>query len=224
MTAGLPNISSENGFINRLRRGVGHVSLFFLTLWAFLAKNGNCTIDGFWASFVTCGLRLKWGFWRKQLSSTFDFFVGVWEIGTNSDWDVLPSKEVCWSWRRQVELVEWDGLSSKEVKIDADRRRYYNRVRQMSVTLREAATFGIKMIIMMIMAVGEPWRWVDCTGCKPGISNKLPDHDDMTAWMFKFASLKVEISPCTTLGQIRSSGLNDVAHVTRLNIPAKYSK
>lgn len=53
-------------------------------------------------------------------------------------------------------MVEWDGLSSKEVKIDADRRRYYNRVRQMSVTLREAATFGIKMIIMMIMAVGEP--------------------------------------------------------------------
>lgn len=66
MTAGLPNISYENGFINRLCRGVGHVSLFFLTLWACMARNGNCTIDVFWKRFVTCVLRLKWGFWRKQ--------------------------------------------------------------------------------------------------------------------------------------------------------------
>lgn len=44
-------------------------------------------------------------------------------------------------------MVEWDELLSKEVEIiDADRTRYYNRVRQVSVTLREAATFGIKVI------------------------------------------------------------------------------
>lgn len=48
----------------------------------------------------------------------------------------------------------WDVLPSKEVEIDADRTRLYNRVRQMSVTLREAATFGIKVIMVMMMAVG----------------------------------------------------------------------
>lgn len=49
----------------------------------------------------------------------------------------------------------------------------------------------------------EPWWWVECTGCKPSISNKLPDHDDMAAWMSKFVGLKVQISPWNTLGQIR---------------------
>lgn len=48
-------------------------------------------------------------------------------------------------------MVDGDWLSSKEVEIDAVRTSFYNRVRQMSVTLREAATFRIKVIIMMMM-------------------------------------------------------------------------
>lgn len=129
-------------------------------------------------------------------------------------------RKLSWSWRSQVKLVEWDGLSSKEIKIDADGTIYYNRVRQMSVTLREAATFGVKVIIMMIMAVDEPWRWVECTGCTSGSSNNLPDHDDMTAWMFKVGGLKVEISRWNTLGQIRSSSTDDLHTWPILNIPS----
>lgn len=49
-------------------------------------------------------------------------------------------------------MVDRDGLSSMEDEIDAVRTRYYNRVREMRVTLREAATFGIK-VIMIMMAV-----------------------------------------------------------------------
>ena len=48
-------------------------------------------------------------------------------------------------------MVDWDGLSSKEVEIVAVRTRFYNRVRQMSVTLREAVTFRIKVIMMVMM-------------------------------------------------------------------------
>lgn len=48
MSAGLPNISYENIFINKLYvSSVGGVSLFFLTLWASMSRNGNGTTDDF---------------------------------------------------------------------------------------------------------------------------------------------------------------------------------
>lgn len=49
-------------------------------------------------------------------------------------------------------MFDWDGLPSKEVEIDAVRTNCYNGVRQMNVTLREAATFE-KNVIMIMMAV-----------------------------------------------------------------------
>lgn len=72
-------------------------------------------------------------------------------------------------------MFDWDGLPSKEVEIDAVRTSCYNGVRQMNVTLREAATFE-KNVIMIMMAVDVSHEKV--LNAQAGIYNTLSDHRD----------------------------------------------
>lgn len=109
MTAGLPEISYEYGFINPLCRGAGRVSLFLILWWMF-SKKGSWRVGSGWSAI----------FGGKILSTTLDFLVGVWYTGTRYwmyfDWEVLPSKEA--ELKFDVGRPSWlNGMNSHQRKL-----------------------------------------------------------------------------------------------------------